>query len=101
MVEFYLSIFFSCCNKSVKCVNKRGHYQQIKEIYCTLPVTIAIPNFRPCFVTLQCKPHTHIYMVMADRALLLIYSSIVSSVKVLQCGRRRKSEISAYSHWQL
>lgn len=52
-----LQRIFICCNKCVKCVNKRGHNQKIGEIHRTLPVTIAIPDFSPCFGTLQ---HTHI-----------------------------------------
>lgn len=52
-------LIFVCCNKFVECVNKRRHNQKVREIYRTLPVTIAIPDFRPCFVTLQCEPHTH------------------------------------------
>lgn len=79
-------------------MNKTGHNKKIREIYCTLTVTISISGH----VLEHHSPNrTHIYTVMAGGSLVLIYSSIVSPVKVLQCGRRRKSEISAFSHWQL
>lgn len=91
---------FARSRKCVERVDKRGHHQKIGGIYRTLPVTMPIPDFGPCSVRPQRQPHTRTY-VTAGGALVLIYSSTVSSVKVLQSGRKRKSEISAYSHWQL